>query len=198
MKIGIDVDGVLLDSERAYRTSAEIYTLDILEADEDRLIDKAEMAVEDRYGWTEDEAKYWHENYLLKDADSSNFMPGAVEVVKKLREMGHELYVITARGGYIKEMQDSAMKKFEEQNLKFDGYYFNVKDKGELCEKIGIDIMIDDGVRNCIKVCDKGIKVLYFRDVNMNKLDNELSVEVNNWGEIYKYFKINNKKAIQK
>lgn len=191
MKIGIDVDGVLLDSERAYRTSAEIYTLDVLGAKEDRLLNKAEMAVEQRYGWTEEEARFWHENYLLRDAESANFMPGAVEVVKKLQDMGHELYVITARGGYIKEMQDSAMRKIEEQGLKFDGYYFNVKDKGEVCKEIGIDVMIDDAIRNCIKICDEGIKVLYFRDVSMEKLENPLVTEVNNWGEIYKYFKLN-------
>lgn len=191
MKIGIDVDGVLLDSERAYRTSAEIYTLDVLGAKEDRILNKAEMSVENRYGWTEEESRFWHENYLLQAAEDSNFMPGAVEVVRKLQEMGHELYIITARGGYIKEMKDSALRKLEDAGLKFDGYYFNVKDKGNICKDIGIDIMIDDGICNCKNICNNGIKVLYFRDVNMEKIENPLVTEVNNWGEIYKYFKLN-------
>ena len=151
----------------------------------------AEMTIEKRFDWSEEEAHKWHETCLLEEARNSHFMPGAVEVVKKLQEMGHETYIITARGGYIKEMKEAALEKFEEKNLKFDGYYFQVKDKGELCQEIGIDILIDDAIKNCRGACEKGVKTLYFRDIGMDELKNDLSFEVHNWGEIYKYFKLN-------
>lgn len=187
MKIGIDIDGVLLDSENAYRVSAEIYSLDVL--GEDRLVAKDIMPIEDRYNWTKEETDIWHRDYLPYVAENSNFMPGAIEVVKKLQEMGHSTYVITARGDFNPRMKDIALSQFENAGLKFDEYYFAVEDKGKLCEEIGIDIMIDDLDRNCKKVIDHGIKVLYFRDTGLKKIDNSLSYEVNNWGEIYKYFK---------
>ena len=87
-------------------------------------------------------------------------------------------------------MKKSALDKMKEKDLIFDGYYFNIEDKGEVCEKLKIDIMIDDSIQNCKNICERGIKVLYFRDVKMKKLEHQLSTEVNNWGEIYKYFKL--------
>lgn len=190
MKIGLDIDGVLLDTARAYITSAEIFSLDVLGSKDDRLINKNELFIQNRYDWTDEEFKKWCERNLLSWANSSNFMPGAVEVVKKLQQMGHELYIITARGGFIEGMKKSALDKMKEKDLIFNGYYFNIEDKGEVCEKLKIDIMIDDSIQNCKNICERGIKVLYFRDVKMKKLEHQLSTEVNNWGEIYKYFKL--------
>ena len=191
MKIGIDVDGVLFDAERAYRTSAEILTLDVFGAKEDKLINKSEMAVDVRMGWTPEETDVWMKDCLIKDAKNANFMPGAIEVINRLKNMGHKLYIITARGGDFLEMENITLDKLKEVNLEFDGYFFASGDKGKICQENGIEILIDDGLNNCKSACEKGIKSLYFRDVNIAKFEHELCKEVNNWGEIYKYFKLN-------
>lgn len=191
MKIGIDVDGVLFDAERAYRTSAEILTLDVFGAKEDKLINKSEMAVDVRMGWTPEETDVWMKDCLIKDAKNANFMPGAIEVINRLKNMGHKLYIITARGGDFLEMENITLDKLKEVNLEFDGYFFASGDKGKICQENGIEILIDDGLNNCKSACENGIKSLYFRDVNIAKFEHELCKEVNNWGEIYKYFKLN-------
>ena len=191
MKIGIDVDGVLFDAERAYRTSAEILTLDVFGAKEDKLINKSEMAVDVRMGWTPEETDVWMKDCLIKDAKNANFMPGAIEVINRLKNMGHKLYIITARGGDFLEMENITLDKLKEVNLEFDGYFFASGDKGKICQENCIEILIDDGLNNCKSACEKGIKSLYFRDVNIAKFEHELCKEVNNWGEIYKYFKLN-------
>lgn len=191
MKIGLDVDGVIFDAERAYRTSAEIFTLDVLGAKQDKLINKNEISVDIRMGWTKEETRNWLNEYLLNIARNVNFMPGALEVIQKLKDMGHKLYIITARGGDFKEMKDITLDKFKEVNLELDGYFFAIKDKGQVCRENDIDILIDDSLNHCKSACEKGIKALYFRDVNIEKFNHELCKEVNNWGEIYKYFKLN-------
>ena len=114
----------------------------------------------------------------------------AIEVVKKLQDMGHETYIITARGGDFEEMKSATLEKIMDSGLNFKEYYFSVEDKGKFCLENGIELLIDDSMKNCKRACDMGIKTLYFRDVSMEKLNHELSVEVNNWGEIYKYFKL--------
>ena len=50
--------------------------------------------------------------------------------------------------------------------------------------------MIDDDWRIIKKLSDNKIKTLYFRDTNLKKLEeNEYIKEVNNWGDIYRYFR---------
>ena len=107
-----------------------------------------------------------------------------------LKKQGHELVVITARGGFIKEMKDDAIRLLEENNLKFDNYYWQVKDKLEICKKEKIDVMIDDDWKIIKKLADNHVRTLYFRDTNLVKLEeNEYIKEVNNWGDIYRVIK---------
>ena len=68
-------------------------------------------------------------------------------------------------------MQETAMEKFKEANLSFDKYYWKQVDKLEAAKKENIDIMIDDSYEVCKKLSENGIKVIYFRDKEMKKLE---------------------------
>ena len=119
-------------------------------------------------------------------------MSGFIAVYNLLKNQGHEFVVITARGGLVKEMKDDAIRLLKENNINFDKYYWNVKDKLEVCKNEKVDIMIDDDWRIIKNLSDNHIKTLYFRDTNLIKLEeNEYIKEVNNWGEIYRYIKEN-------
>ena len=84
-------------------------------------------------------------------------------------------------------MKDDAIRILEENNIKFDKYYWQVEDKLEICKKENIDVMIDDDWRIIKKLSDNGIKTLYFRDTNLKKLEeNKFVKEINNWGDIYR------------
>ena len=52
LKIGIDLDGVVFDSEKLFRVYAELY--DILELHQNGIIDNREVKFQDRYNWTKD------------------------------------------------------------------------------------------------------------------------------------------------
>ena len=122
-------------------------------------------------------------------------MSGFIAIYELLKKQGHEFVVITARGGYVKEMKDDAIRLLEENNIKFDKYYWNVEDKLEICKKEKVDIMIDDDWNIIKKIAENKIRTLYFRDTNLMILEeNQYIKEVNNWGEIYRYIKENMKK----
>lgn len=119
-------------------------------------------------------------------------MSGFIAIYDLLKKQGHEFVVITARGGYVKEMKDDAIRLLEENNIKFDKYYWNVEDKLEICKKEKVDIMIDDDWNIIKKIAENKIRTLYFRDTNLMILEeNKYIKEVNNWGEIYRYIKEN-------
>lgn len=188
MKIGIDLDGVVIDSETTFRTYEEIFDLDVLK--EDNLINREEPKFQARYNWNEEQQKEFIEKYFLKVAKESNLMSGFIGVYNLLKKQGHEFVVITARGGFVKEMKDDAIRLLEENNIKFDKYYWKISDKLEICKKENVDIMIDDDWRIIKNLSDNFIKTLYFRDTNLMKLEeNEYIKEVNNWGDIYRYIR---------
>ena len=185
MKIGIDLDGVVIDSETTFRTYEEIFDIDTLKGN--HLINKEEPKFLARYNWTKEKEKEFIDKYFLTVSKESNLMSGFKAVYNLLKKQGHEFIVITARGGFIKEMKDDAIRVLKENKIEFDKYYWNIEDKLEICKKEKIDIMIDDDWRIIQNLANNKIKTLYFRDTNLVKLEeNEYIKEVNNWGEIYR------------
>ena len=188
MKIGIDLDGVVIDSETTFRTYEEIFDIDILKGN--HLINKEEPKFQARYNWTNEQEKEFIEKYFLIVSKESNLMSGFIGIYNLLKEQGHEFVVITARGGFVKEMKDDAIRLLDENNIKFDKYYWNVDDILEICKNEKVDIMIDDDWKIIKRLAENEVKTLYFRDTNLMKMkENKYIKEVNNWGEIYRYIK---------
>lgn len=185
MKIGIDLDGVVFDSETTFRTYDEIYDIDVLKGN--NLIDRAEPKFQTRYNWTDEDEQDFIKKYFLQISRESNLMSGFLAVYKLLKQKGVEFVVITARGGHVKEMQDDAERILKENNIVFDKYYWAIENKLEICQKENVDIMIDDDYKIVEQVSASQIKTLYFRDTNLKKLEeNNYVKEVNNWGDIYR------------
>lgn len=189
MKIGIDVDGVILDYERMLKTYSELY--DFIELKKDGMVNRNEHYIRNRYSWTAEERLNFIDKYFVELTKKTSFVPGANDVIKMLKNDGHELIVISARGINAGEaMKDEVIKKFNEEGLVFDKYYWKQEDKLEVAKKEKIDIMIDDYYEVCKKLSQNKIKTIYFRDKEMKKLEqNEYLKEVSNWGEIYRIIK---------
>ena len=185
MKIGVDLDGVVFDSETMFDVYAQIYDVDDLGRDSIKCPE--EPRAQEKYNWTDEEEN----NYLLKyiNMDDFDIMPGAKLVMDKLIDKGVEFIGITARGLTIgsEENIEVARKKLEENNINLKNIYWKTKDKLEICKKENIDIMIDDNWHNCLKASEGGIKTMYFYLPGQKILEeNENLCQVNNWGYIYK------------
>lgn len=188
MKIGIDIDGVILDYERVLKTYGDLY--DFIELKKDGISNRSEHYLRNRYDWTDEERMNFVNKYFLKLSKQTPLIPGAKVVMDMLQKEGNELIIISARGGMIEEMKDVALEKFKEEDISFNKYYWKQDDKLEVAKNERIDVMIDDSYDVCKKLSLNGIKTIYFRDKDMKVLEqNENLKEVSNWGEIYRYIK---------
>lgn len=186
MKIGIDIDGVILDFDQTLRVKQELY--DILVLKRNSIVNEKETFFQGKYNWTEEEGNNFIQKEFIKTSEECGFKPGAVEIINLLKKEGHELIIISSRGGYIKEMKDVAERRLAERGLKFDKYFFVAKDKARICKEENIDIMIDDYYKTCESLVKNKIKTLYFREYPTYELEeNEYLKEVHHWGEIYRY-----------
>jgi len=190
MRIGIDLDGVVFDTEKAFRVESEIY--ETLTLKQNTIKDNRALTCQKRYAWSEetvqDFLKLYHEKIVLE----TNYMVGAKEVLNLLKKDGHTLIVITARGGLNKKIMDltkERMKKDKTIDL-FDKIYFQTERKDEVCIKENIDLMIDDYIEKCKMVSEKNIKTIYFKAAESYEAEENENLKVlYNWGEIYRYIK---------
>ena len=113
------------------------------------------------------------------------------EQIKKLKEDGHTLILITARGGMNRDMIKVTEERLQQNEMNiFDKYYWATENKDEVCVKENVDIMIDDSVRICSDCIENGITTILM-DTPYNRYSNIQRVK--SWKEFYRYVS-NNKK----
>ena len=186
MRIGIDIDGVLTDIEQ--------WQLDV----GGKFFSKYNKSVANKDGYEiteifnvseELDILFWNEylyEYVIKEP-SRKF---ASEVIKKLKEEGNEIYIVTAR--YLTDRNDEEGKRMrgivlnwlERQNIYFDKIIFGSEDKKDDCKKNNIDIMIDDKVDN-INEISSIIPVICFHAGYNKKCKGKNIFRVYNWYDIY-------------
>ena len=193
MNIGLDVDGVLVDTQtfqlregkkyfgKKYGISAK--TPDMFEVmDVFECTKKQREAFWIRYIW-----KYCLKEPMTKDA---------ARVVNQLRKEGHRVVIITSRvhttergvtGKLFRWMVKHWLKK---NHLTYDAILFSEEkgcgvDKLRVCEENDIDVMVDDSPENLYEV-DKSKKVLCY-DTAWNKECRDLDgCRVKDFGELYR------------
>ena len=184
-KIALDLDGVVFDSENLYRVYTEIY--DVENNKKDTIIDNTQRIFQKRYSWSEEEFKKFYNENAEKVLRTANIMAGANIVLNKLKEK-FELMVVTSRNDFG---TDIAREKLSKIGLKNIQIFNNEHDKIDRLINENVDYIIDDDSEICINASDNNIYALYFKNNASNKVDKEKVINVNNWGEIYKYLMLN-------
>lgn len=187
MKIGIDIDGVILDFERTMRSYAEAYDFLILR--KNGVQNKEQFDYLKRYDWTEEEKQNFVNQYLVyATINSTPLIPLAKEMLELFELEGHKVSFITARGLLKEETKQAVQKVFIKNNLPVDNIYWAVKDKVALCKELKIDIMIEDNPITCKSLKENKIKTIYFRDKDNEKIiEDQYLKEVSNLGEICRH-----------
>lgn len=189
MKIGIDLDGVIFDSEKEFRVYSELY--DMIDLKQNSKSDNKELKFQDRFKWTPKEIEGFLNKYHKQIIVESNYMPGVKRILNLLKQDGHSLILITARGGMNKDMIKITQERLKQSEMDiFDKYYWATENKDDVCIKENIDIMIDDFYKKCESIANKKIKTIYLKDAPSYDLEeNEYIKVLYNWGEIYRYIK---------
>ena len=186
MRIGIDIDGVLTDIEQ--------WQLDV----GGKFFSKYNKSVVNNEGYeiteifdisNELDDEFWNE-YLYEYVTKEPSRKYASEVIKKLKDDGNEIYIVTAR--YLtdrdtddgKRMRKIVVNWLKEQNIYYDEIIFSPEDKKENCKKYNIDIMIEDKVDNINKISSIIPVICFHAGYNKECKGNNI-YRVYNWYDIY-------------
>ena len=98
---------------------------------------------------------------------------------------------------YIDEEFASEIVEIFEEKLNAIGLN-NVKIFNDEHDKINrfinenVDYIINDDDLTCIKAAENNIVALFFKNNASNKIENKNVININNWGEVYKFLILNN------
>lgn len=194
MNIGIDIDGVLTDLERA---TIDFGTKMCIEQNWPITMDLSKYWEVEAFGWTSEQAdKFWNK-YLVEYVTQSPARKFAKEIISKLREEGNNIYIITARDEsgmppeYYGKMQQLTRKWLEKYEIEYDKLIFaKDSEKLEKCLENNVDIMIEDSPRNIRNISSK-VKVIKF-DCQYNKdVIGSNIINAYSWYHIYRIIKEN-------
>jgi len=190
MNIGIDIDDTIAETFETLIPYAQKYTIEDLKR-------KSNISLSgdlsDHFyivyvnGWKDSEAIDFWEKYYAEILRKLNIKKFAAEVINKLKQKGHKIYLITARW----DMRADNVKEITEEWLKdndvvYDELIINASDKLKIAKEKHIDIFIDDSFNNCRSISDETNAKVYLMDTKINeKLSDHNIKRVYSWPELY-------------
>ncbi len=189
MKIGIDIDGVL---NSQYNFCIDYGSKFCLELGKYKLENVNAIDTTDMFLWGEDIAhKFWNKyrKELVMTIPAKKF---ASEVIKKWKDKGYEIYIITARKNGDEWFPENLRSSIEiitkrwlnDNDIIYDNIKFDVQDKGKFCQENDIDYMIEDDPNNLRKLIGKTNVVVFDYPYNRNEEFKNL-IRVYSWYDIY-------------
>lgn len=118
-------------------------------------------------------------------------MTGADIIIKELIK-NFEIIIITARNDKEVEIAREKLNKLGLSDIKiFNNEYSKIQ---RLLDE-DCDYIIDDDENICRKAKEQGVKSIYFKNAAASPVEESENFKVvNNWGEIYKYIMLENRK----
>lgn len=195
MKIGIDIDNVISNFD-------DILLKEYLKHDKELrntgiINENAEHFRKGMFDWSEDEEKSFYIENIERIAKKLQLIENAPLYIKKIKEDGHKIYIISGRNnGEYKEPYKLTKKWLDKYNIIYDKLIltdaYNRHEKTEKCIENNIELMIEDSTKTCLDLLNNGIKV-YTMNTRYNQKEKTLD-RVSNWKEIYERINILNKK----
>lgn len=200
MRIGIDIDDTTMITVKSMLKYADIYDVEVLGKSG---INGNMGLIQNRYylkalyGWNQEEKMDFFNKYYKNVLEECEFMPGAVDVIKKLKNEGNEIYFITARLIGIQNCDTETITKKSLQVIPYDKLILHTPDKLKASKENNIDVFIEDSYDTCKELTENGIKS-YLMTSKMNENIETGEIErVHNWTEVYEklkdFSKISNK-----
>ena len=138
------------------------------------------------FDWSQAEvAKFWHDDFQYA-LEKLQPRPLTAQAIRALKKKGFEIYIVSARNDVFHNNPTRATKKWLRKNkMPFDGIFTNIKNKAELCQKLGADIFIDDSPHHLSEVAKTGIRTFAMNSYSNYEIKDKNITRVYSWPHIY-------------
>lgn len=191
MNIGIDIDNTLTDIEKDLFDIANKYTKKINPNFEyknpikfDGFTNMSTFYI-NIFGWNTEQVENFFRDERIEVVDKALPRPGVVDVLKKLKDNGNNIYIVTARTDKYDDMPYERAKTWLDKNgIVYYKLIVGATDKVKVCRELGIDVFIDDQLNNCMKISQSGITTIRLTN---SKEEYAHFVNMSNFNQIFEY-----------
>ncbi len=181
MRIGIDIDNVITNTDEYLIEKAKLYnSLNNISY----RIKENPTSLSDMFSWDKDILMDFENKYLRLMNKEVSCKKDVLSTLNKLKKDGHQIILITRRGKWhYLDCREITIKWMKENNIIYDKLITDVDDKSIVCSSEKIDLFIDDDPTNCMMVSSKGIKTYIFDSLFNRHV--HLYERINNWDELF-------------
>ena len=180
MKIGVDLDGVVFNTEEMFRACAEMYDLSFGGSGPTH---PEEMKINRRYAWGKNDFRKFYLDNLFTILEKAPLVPLAKEVIEMLIKEKHEVFFVTSRS--LPREKEITYQRLREENLDYP-VHFSTGDKFNTCKDLQIDVMIDDYYEYIDALSKEGIYCIQLTPPPLKEVHNKNVTICRNWGEVYR------------
>ena len=189
MNIGIDIDDTISETFETLIPYAQKYTIEELGRKANVDLNQKflnHFYIEKMFNWNKDEAMNFWIKYYEEIIENVNIKKFASKIIKKLKEEGNNIYLITARWTMREsKVKEITLKWLNDNNVLYDDLFFDAEDKVTLVKNNKIDIFIDDSYQNCNDVSKKTNTKVFMMNTRVNENFNIKNVKrVYSWCEV--------------
>lgn len=190
MRIGIDIDGVITNIEQFVMNYMSKYCV---ENNIDYSIGNSNYDYCKTFHISKEVENDFWSIYLEKYAINEKARPFAAEMISKLKEDGHEIYIITARWGTNRDdesgnrMREIVKNWLYENKIVYDKLVFSKASKERKTQEIvehKIDLMIEDSPNNINELANIIPVICYNAEYNKDCIGNKIT-RCYSWYDIY-------------
>lgn len=188
MNIGIDIDDTISNSYEYLFPWAQFYTIEQL-GKEIKNVKRDEITylyTKTFHDWTKEEEKEFFKEYypkLIKEVKPKLF---ADIMIKKIKDLGHKVFIITARYKTDElDVEFEVRKWLKNNNIEYDELIIDAKNKLDIAINNKIDVFIDDSIKNCEQLYNGGIKTFMMDSIVNAYYKNEKIKRVYSWPHIF-------------
>lgn len=192
MIIGVDIDGVLTDLFKLSKKDFLRYSKNI-HGKKFLLNKKTATSLREVYGLSKEQDFEFWKDFNWKYAENIKYYCSAVKILKKLRQEGHKIYILTSRLYADKKDKDGEkMRGLIESSLLKAGivydqifYTSETLSKKEVIEANGVEVLIDDSKWN-LDLASQVVPCICFGTIYNKAYSNSNVVRCKNWKAVYK------------
>ncbi len=185
MIIAMDIDDVVARYTQPMVQYAVVYNKNVVKSNRGLIKPDAKWITKGMFDWTKEDGENFENETIKLVYKNQRVVSGAKQFINLMKQEGHKIYFVTARGvdGHSKRKDTEIWLK--EQGIEYDKLFFKVKNKVEVLKRNNVDIYIEDCYDNCIKADKAGIYTIQFCNYPTRYKHTKFKRQINNWQEIY-------------